>query len=498
MLWWQNIPLFSVILCLLSAAVSSVLKRGAARTVCQGVLTAVLIFSAVLTEMTRRAGTATTFMMGHFPAPWGNEIRFGILEAVTATLFTAIFLLSVAGGRHRMREHLEDSKENLFYVVCELLEAALLAQVYSNDLFTSYVFVEIMTIAACSLITARTKGKTLVSAMRYMILNLMGSGLFLLGVVMTYNMTGELLMVSIREKIGLLVQNGEYRVPLTVTVGLLTVGLAVKSALFPFHTWVPDAYANGTPTGSAVLSSLVSKGYIFLLIKIYVRVLGTDTVSAVGINRILLIFAAGGILIGSVDAIRTKHMGRMIAFSSVAQIGYIYLGISLGTPAGILAALFQMITHGFSKSLLFLSADVLRKSSGDTAEIATFRGAGYRAPLAGTAFTVGAFAMVGIPLTGGFVTKLLLIREGLKQPAWIAVTVCVLMLISTLLNILYFMKTVLLLWTHPEGKEDKRRKTGAGISFGIAAIGLTAAVISCFLFAPVLLDAMTAGLEIFS
>lgn len=498
MLWWQNIPFFSIILCLFSAAVTSVLKRRAARTVCLSVMSLVLIFTVCLIRMTGLTGTATTFMMGHFPAPWGNEIRFGVLEAVTAAGFTLIFLLSLAGGHHRMEEQLENSKENLYYVVCELLEAALLAQVYSNDLFTSYVFVEIMTIAACSLITARTRGTTLVSAMRYMILNLMGSGLFLLGVVLIYNMTGELLMVSIREKIDILTRTGEYNTPLTVTVGLLTVGLAIKSALFPFHTWVPDAYANGTPSSGAVLSSLVSKGYIFLLIKIYVRVLGAEMVNATGINLILLIFAAGGIVVGSLDAIRTKHIGRMIAYSSVAQIGYIYLGISFGTPAGIQAAVFQMLAHGFAKSLLFLSSDILQKSSGDTTDITALRGAGYRAPLAGLAFTAGAFSMVGIPLTGGFMTKLLLIREGLNGPVWVAVAVCMLMLISTLLNILYFMKTVMLIWTHPAGKHATRQKTGAGFSFRIAAVGLAAAVIACFVFAPALLSALESGLNIFS
>ena len=498
MLWWQNIPLFSIILCLLSAAVTSVLKRRAARTVCLGTLSTVLFFTVILTGMTRQAGTATTFMMGHFPAPWGNEIRFGVLEAVTAALFTLIMLFSLSGGGHRMAEQLEENKENLYYTVCALLEAALLAQVYSNDLFTSYVFVEIMTIAACTLITARTKGKTLVSAMRYMILNLLGSGLFLLGVVLLYNMTGHLLMVNIREQVGLLMQTGEYRIPLTVTVGLLTVGLAIKSSLFPFHTWVPDAYANGTPSSNAILSSLVSKGYIFLLIKVYVRVLGTDTVNAMGIFRVLLAFAAGGIIVGSVDAIRTKHIGRMIAYSSVAQIGYIYLGVSLGTDTGMQIAIFQMLSHGFAKSLLFLSSDVLRKVSGESTNIADLKGSGLRAPLAGVCFTTGALSMVGIPLTGGFVTKLLLIRESMSQPAWIMVTIWILMLLSTLLNVLYFLKTVMIIWTHPDHGPVMRQKNAAGIRFGIAAAGLSAAVLACFLFAGPLLSALSDGLALFS
>lgn len=497
MLWWQNIPLFSIVLCLVSAAVCSVLGRKAARAVCLSVMGLILGFSALLTARTAQTGTAVTFMMGHFPAPWGNEIRFGMLEAVTATLFTVIFLFSLIGGKHRMGEQVEGDRENLYYTVCELLEAALLAQVYSNDLFTCYVFVEIMTIAACTLITIRTHGAQLVSAMRYMILNLIGSGLFLLGVVLTYNLTGHLLMENIRESVSAMTASGEYTRPLIVIIGLMTVGLAVKSALFPFHTWVPDAYSNAIPSSGAVLSSLVSKGYIFLLIKIYVRVLGMETVNASGIGWVLLIFSAGGIIMGSVDAIRTKPLGRMIAYSSVAQIGYIYLGISLGTTGGLIAALFQMLSHGFAKALLFLCAGAMRRANGEKTDMDDMKGAGFKAPLAGTAFTIGAFSMVGIPLTGGFVTKLLLMRESMNQPTGIMVAVWALMLISTLLNILYFMRAVTLIWKNEPGAKPQKGP-GAGFAFALAAIGLSACVIACFFFAGPIMDILERGLALFA
>ena len=151
-----------------------------------------------------------------------------------------------------------------------------MAQVYTNDAFTAYVVVEIMTISACSLIDARTKGRTLVAATRYMIMNLLGAVLFLLGIILLYDLTGHLLMSNMKEAVAELHATGEYTLPLTVVVALISIGLSIKSALFPFHTWVPDAYGYTTPASSAILSSLVSKGYIFLLIKIMYRVIGLD------------------------------------------------------------------------------------------------------------------------------------------------------------------------------------------------------------------------------
>lgn len=319
---WQNIPFLCIILCLLSAAITSVLKGDAAKRFAMGVLALVVGASvSMCVLMSGYKPGSYTFMMGHFPAPWGNEIRVGLLEAVAATVFSGVMLLSLLGGDNRMDEHIGFERKNLYYVIVELLMAALLAQVYTNDLFTAYVFVEIMTIAACSLISGRIKGKTLVASTRYMIMNLLGSGLFLLGITLLYDLTGHLLMSNIQETVREISISGSYEQPLTVVIALLTVGLAIKSALFPFHTWVPDAYSYSTPSSSAILSSLISKGYIFLLIKIYYRVIGMDVIMQSHIDNVLLIFALIGIVMGSISAIREKDIRRMIAFSSVAQIG---------------------------------------------------------------------------------------------------------------------------------------------------------------------------------
>ncbi len=291
---WQNIPFACIILPLASAAFTSVMKPRLARWWAMTVLMIVTALSAVITAQYFLGESFYRFPMGHYSAPIGNEIRVGALEALTALFFSVIMLLSLMGGMKKLDEHLDHNKQNLYYVILMLMTAALMAQVYTNDLFTSYVFLEIMTLAACALIAIRKRGRTLVAATRYMIMNLIGSGLFLLGIVILYDLTGHLLMEPIRQQVATIAATGEYAQPLTVVIALFAIGLAIKSALFPFHTWVPDAYSYTTPTSAAVLSSLVSKGYIFLLIKIMYRVIGLDVIVSTQIHKVLKVIDNSG------------------------------------------------------------------------------------------------------------------------------------------------------------------------------------------------------------
>ena len=494
---WQNLPFFSVMLAIFSAALCSVFPRRLARVWVCAAVGAILVMNIVLTGILQGYGDYYTFPMGHYPAPWGNEIRIGLLESVMACVFFVIMLLSLTGGRWRVNEDVQPAKQNLYCTVVCLLSAALLVMVYTNDLFTGYVFLEIMTLASCSLITARSKGRTLVAATRYMVMNLLGSGLFLLGVVILYDLTGHLLMSSIRGQVELLAASGEYRLPLTMAIGLISVGLAIKSGLFPFHTWLPDAYGYSTPSSAAMLSSLVSKGYIFLLIKIYCRVIGTDVVCSTGIHDILFALGMAGTLMGSLSAIREKDIRRMISFSSVAQIGYIYMGIGLGTELGIRAAIFQMMAHGIAKSMLFLSATGLSYVSGESKHYRDLRGSGYRNPWAGVAFTVGAFSMTGIPFLGGFIVKVLLAEAAMQAGNVRMLAALLTMAASAALNTVYFLKTVITLYRAPAEDAPVPEKKQIPPHFCVTMCAMILLNIAMGVFSGPLITAIRTGLSIF-
>ena len=410
----RNFPCLSILLSMFSAIISSAVKGRGARRINTFVVSVVGILSACTLYYTYTTGQSYVYVMGHFPAPFGNEIRFGSLEAGMALFFCVIMLLSLNGGRRKIQMEVDPEKENLYFIMVDLLLSSLLALVYTNDLFTAYVFVEINTIAACGLIMIMESGRAIEAATRYMIMSLLGSGLFLIGLCMLYDMTGHLLMSNVQVSIQAIAADGTYVIPLLVMIALLVVGLAIKSALFPFHAWLPDAYGYSTVSSAAMLSSLVSKGYIFLLIKIIYRVIGFDIFVQSRIINVLFVFGLAGMIMGSTSAIRENDIRRMISYSSVAQIGYIYMGFGLGTSAGMAASVFHILAHAATKSLLFVSGVGLTDVSGDHKEFIELTGSAYRNVCAGLAFTVGSLSKVGIPLFYGFISKLLFYQAAVQ------------------------------------------------------------------------------------
>lgn len=448
----QNFPALSILLCLFAGIISSGLERKAARGLSRALLIAELFLNGSTLLYVLGTGEAFVYVMGKFPAPWGNEIRAGVLEALVALFFCIIMFLSLEGGVKKLADEVEEGKTYLYYVLCDLLLSSLLALVYTNDLFTAYVFVEINTIAACGLIMIRQNGRTIEAAARYMIMSLLGSGLLLMGICMLYDLTGHLLMSNIKEQVAMISEVGEYRIPLLVAIALISVGLSIKSALFPFHAWLPDAYGYSTVSSAAILSSLVSKGYIFLLFKIVYRVIGFEVFYSSRIIDILFIFGLMGMIFGSLSAIKENDIRRMIAFSSVAQIGYIYMGIGMGTQAGMSASVFHILSHAATKSLLFIAAIGLTEVSDGSRQFIKLTGAAYRNKWAGVAFTMGALSMVGVPLFSGFISKLLFAQAAVQNQMKMLPALIVLG-ISTILNAIYFMKTVIRIYTPVEDFE---------------------------------------------
>jgi len=467
-----------------------------ARWVNTAVITIAGFLSAAVLWYVLATGKSFVYLMGHFPAPYGNEIRAGVLEGAMALFFCVIMLLSMWGGRKKLDEEVEGTKHNLYYILVNLLLSSLLALIYTNDLFTAYVFVEINTIAACGLIMIRQIGRTLEAAVRYMIMSLVGSGMLLVGICIIYDLTGHLLMSNIRESVERLVQEGTYIIPLVITIALMVIGLAIKSALFPFHAWLPDAYGYSTISSAAILSSLVSKGYIFLLIKIIYRVIGFEVFHDTHIVNVLYLFGLMAMIFGSLSAIKENDIRRMIAFSSVAQIGYIYMGIGLGTTVGMKASVYHIFAHAAGKALLFISVIGLTDASGFSRKFIDLTGAGYRNKIAGVGFTVGSMSMVGIPVFAGFVSKLLFAQAavhnvGKMMPTMIALG------ISTILNAIYFMKTVIRIYTPnpntPYGTIDIRHEK----LYALSIVLFILVTVALGMLSQPVADAIEIGLKMF-
>lgn len=504
----RNFPFFSIMLGMFCAILSSVLGSRTAKHLSRIVLMAIMVMSAILLGETFATGESFVFYMGHFPAPWGNEIRGGCLEALFALFVSTVVFLAVIGGGKAVESDVEEKKQSLYYILVMLMTSSLLAMCYTNDLFTGYVFIEINTIAGCGLIMVRQTGKAIVTAVRYMVISLLGSGLFLIGVTMLYTITGHLLMSNIKESVAELAVSGDYSTQLTIIIGLMTVGLAIKSGLFPFHMWIPDAYGQSTVVSSCLLSGVVSKGYIFLLIKVYFRTIGFDVIKDSSVLEVVFIFGIAGMLIGSIMALREKSLRRMIAYSSIAQIGYIYMGIGMGSVAGVAAAVFHIFSHGITKVLLFLSSAEFTDGS-HARPIDSLKGEAHRHSASALCYSIGAFSITGFPLLAGFVSKLLLgsAAVGLRTRQWFAL---IALAVSTVLNAFYFLRTVVYMFISPSEEKDAEIEYGKdpgnfvstinvhNLLYDVALLALVLLNFALGLFSGPIIDVINKGLGIFA
>ncbi len=486
-----NFPFFTILFTMAGGVICSILKGERAYKLNLIITTLCTALSLSLLLYMHGSAEQITYLMGHFPAPWGNEIRFGPLEALIATVLSFVMLMVIIAEKDSVIKNVNPNKVNLFYLMMNMMLSSLYALIYTNDLFTSYVFIEINTLCACGFIMAKENGKTIAATIKYLIMSLLGSGLFLVSIILLYDLTGHLLMPNVHENLMPLIESGSYQLPITIIAGLLAVGIAIKSALFPFHAWMSHAYNNAMNASNAISSGLVVKGYIILLIKIYYRVFGLDTVSDLGINNVLLIFGVMAIIVGSVDAVREDNIKRMLAYSSVGQIGYIYTGIAFATSGGMLAACYIIVYHSLVKSMMFLSCEGLMTVSNNSKYTEDLRGSGYHNKIAGIAFTAGGLSMIGIPLFSGFMGKYLLI---LGAPVdWRIAVVIVAIAISTVLNALYFTKYILCIYAKPNKKHEKYIVKG-NYKFSLGLL-LIVNILLGFMFDPII-NIINTGLQV--
>ncbi|MDD4843097.1 MAG: proton-conducting transporter membrane subunit [Anaerotignum sp.] len=453
--WIHNIPFFSIFLAMLCGIITALVKNGRLAFKIHSIMVFIIfVMSVILLISVVKNNEIFTFMMGHFPAPWGNELRAGPLEALMAVTFSIVMLLTVSGGSEFIFKDVVPEKQPLYFIMLNALFGAMLALVYTNDIFTAYVFIEINTIASCALIMAKGTPQSMVGTTHYLVISLLGSGLFLLGVCILYSITGHLLFPQMKEAILEIIKTEQYRLPLLVVTGFMFIGIAIKSALFPFHSMLPGAYHSAIPTSSGILSGLVLKSYIILGIKLIYCVFSAEVMHTLKITEVLFVFGLAGMVMGSVYAMRERKMKRMLAYSSVAQIGYIYMGIGMGSRVGMTAACFHILAHAITKTLLFLCCGSFVEDSGGKEKIYHMRGAALRNPLAGIGYTVGALSMIGIPLLAGFISKIYFATASVYSSGKMA-AVLIILGVSMVLNALYFLPSVIAIWTPEKGVEMK-------------------------------------------
>ena len=294
----HNIPFASIFLTMFGGIITPLFRNGkVAQKINFVIVCLVGILSMILLGSVWKNQESFTFMMGHFPAPWGNELHAGPLEALMALTFSFVMATTMLGGAKFIQNDILAEKQNLYFVMINLLFGSMLALIYTNDIFTAYVFLEINTIASCAIIMAKGTGESIAATLHYLIICLLGSGLFLIGISLLYSITGHLLMPNIQQSIIRLTTSGEYAFPFAVVIGMIIIGISIKSAVFPFHFMLASAHPAATPASSSILSGLVLKSFIFLNIKMFYCVFTIDLIRSLRITNVLFLFGLIGILL---------------------------------------------------------------------------------------------------------------------------------------------------------------------------------------------------------
>ncbi len=373
--------------------------------------------------------------------PWGIEYVIDALNAYVLLVILFLSFICVIYSKRSVEQELPD-KIVTFYVVYQLLVTGLCGIIVTGDIFNMYVFLEISSLAAYALIAA-AGGKALKASFVYLVLGSIGACFFLLGIGFLYAVTGTPNITDLSLLLPPLYGNRLVQAAFV----FFAVGLSIKIALFPLHVWQPDAYTYAPSAGSAIIAATMSKVSAYALIRVIYSVFTLEFVrSYVGVDITICWIAAIGIIVGSVLAIVQHDLKRMLAYSSVSQMGYIVLGIGLSPISawGLLGATAHISNHAIMKGCLFLAAGAFIYKYG-LRDIRDFEGLGKKMPYTCAAFTLAAISMIGVPPSTGFATKLFLILASLQATevfSWSAYVFVAVLLLSSLLNLVYFWRVI--------------------------------------------------------
>lgn len=393
------------------------------------------------------------YKIGYYKAPFGVEFHVGIIELIIGMLFSFVATMITWYSIYSIEHDIKKSRIPFYYFLVSVLVGSLLGMVFSNDIFNVFVFIEIGNLASCGIVVIKDKKENIKAGMKYLIMSCLGSGLVLMGIAFLYSITGHLNMTYIHNELIKDYMNNKNSV--LISMGLFTVGLGVKSAMFPLHTWLPDAHSNAPTSSSALLSSLVLKGYVLVLIKILFRVFGMEILRQFSILKVILILGCSGMIFGSLLAIVQNNFKRVIAYSTVAQMGYIFFSIGLGTEMGVVISIFHIIGHAITKSALFLCAGDIIKGSGEK-NLDKLKGIGVEMPYTLALFFIASLSMIGIPILPGFVTKWYLALASIESKRFILI---VIILLSSLLNAVYYFPIVINGFFGEDNVKDKVYKS---------------------------------------
>ncbi|MBW2682305.1 MAG: monovalent cation/H+ antiporter subunit D family protein, partial [Deltaproteobacteria bacterium] len=376
-----------------------------------------------------------SYQLGGWAAPWGIEYRIDKLNGYLLLLVSGVSTIVLVAAQTSISKELPENRHTFFYTAYLLCLTGLLGILATADAFNLFVFLEISALSSYTLIAIGTDRRALTASYQYLVMGTIGATFIIIGVGLMYMMTGTLNMYDLAERLPAVYESKT----VLSAFGFFIVGVCLKLALFPLHLWLPNAYAYAPSITTAFLAATSTKVAVYVLIRYIFSIFGIEFVDmSLPLGEIFLFLGLTGIFVASVAAIYQLNIKRLFAYSSVAQIGYIILGLAIETELGLTATLLHLFNHALMKAAIFLAIGAVVYRIG-SAQLSHYAGLGKKMPWTMAAIVAGGLSLIGVPLTVGFVSKWYLVVALLDKGWW---PVAVLVLISSLIAVIYVWRVV--------------------------------------------------------
>ncbi len=430
----QNLTVLPIVIPMICAAFCALVRS---HTIAWCISTMAIFASLALTIMlVSHAQTAPLELSlgGHLP-PQGIGYKVDAFNSVVMLLVCTIAALVILYARNSVVAEISAAKRPMFYTMFLLCFSGLLGITVTNDIFNIYVFIEISSLSTYTLISMGKNRRALIASYEYLILGTIGATFYLIGVGFIYISVGSLNITDV----ALRLQDVNDTTPIEVAFIFIVLGLCMKMAVFPLHMWLTESYAHAPTIVSSFLSATATKVMAYVLLRCLYTVFGFDfSFLEMLVADILVVLGLIGIMIGSLTAIYQPNAKRLLAFSSVAQLGYIILAIGIANQTGLTAAIVHLFNHALSKGLLFLCLGCIFYRIG-SARITDMKGIAKAMPITMTCFVIGSLSLVGIPGTAGFISKWYMFMAIIEEGRYFVVSIFV---ISSLLALIYIWKII--------------------------------------------------------
>ena len=430
-----HLPVLLVVVPLVAAPIAALLNRPRLSWAVAVAATLWALYAALeLLSQTMAAGEIH-YELGGWAAPYGIEYVVDPVNAWVVVIVSLIGALVAPYARVSVEREITEDRIPLFYAAFILCLTGLLGIAVTGDVFNVFVFLEISSLSAYALIALGSDRRALTASFQYLIMGSVGATFIVIGIGLMYVMTGTLNMADLADRLPEV--SGTRTIPVAFT--FLTVGITLKLALFPLHLWLPNAYTYAPSAVTAFIASTATKVGVYLLLRFFFTIFGvTFSFDVMQLDRILMPLALIAIVTMSLVAIYQENVKRLLAYSSVAQIGYMVLGISFASVLGLTAGILHLFNHALMKGALFMSMGCVMYRVGSV-RLERMNGLGRAMPWTMAAFVVGGLSLIGVPFTVGFISKWYLVQAALEQGMW---PVAGVVLLGSLLALMYVWKVV--------------------------------------------------------